>query len=32
MTKLEEAKYWAMHRKQLREAQGLKGREGSHKS
>lgn len=30
ITKLEEAKHWALHRKQLREAQDLKGREGAH--
>ena len=32
ITKLEEAKHWALYRKQLREAQGLKGREGAHAS
>ena len=30
ITKLEEAKHWALHRKQLREAQGVKGREAAH--
>ena len=31
LTKLEEAKHWALHRKQLREAQGVKGRQSAHK-
>jgi hypothetical protein len=31
ITKLEEAKHWVLHRKQLREAQGLKGRAAAHK-
>lgn len=30
ITKLEEAKHWALHRKQLRESQGVKGREAAH--
>jgi hypothetical protein len=30
ITKLEEAKHWALHRKQLREAQDVKGREAAH--
>lgn len=30
ITKLEEAKHWALHRKQLREAQEVKGREAAH--
>ena len=30
VTKLEEAKHWVLHRKWLRESQGLKGRAGSH--
>lgn len=30
ITKLEEAKHWALHRKQLREAQAVKGREAAH--
>ncbi len=30
ITKLEEAKHWALHRKQLREAQELKGRAAAH--
>ena len=32
ITKLEEAKHWVLHRKQLREAQEVKGREAAHKS
>ena len=32
ITKLEEAKHWVLHRKQLREAQGVKGREAAHAS
>lgn len=32
ITKLEEAKHWALHRKQLREAQNVKGREAAHAS
>ena len=31
ITKLEEAKHWALHRKQLREAQGVKGTSEPHK-
>lgn len=31
ITKLEEAKHWALHHKKLREAQDLKGRRGAHK-
>lgn len=31
ITKLEEAKHWALHRKQLREAQDVKGREAAHR-
>ena len=31
ITKLEEAKHWALHRKQLREAQGVKGKSEPHK-
>ncbi len=30
ITKLEEGKHWALHRKQLRETQGVKGREAAH--
>ena len=30
ITKLEEAKHWVLHRKQLREAQDLKGRAANH--
>ncbi len=30
ITKLEEAKHWALHRKQLREAQDVKGRAVAH--
>jgi len=30
VTKLEEAKHWVLHRKQLREAQNLKGRAAAH--
>lgn len=30
ITKLEEAKHWVLHRKQLREAQGVKGRDAAH--
>lgn len=30
ITKLEEAKHWCLHRKQLREAQDLKGRAAAH--
>jgi hypothetical protein len=30
ITKLEEAKHWALHRKQLREPQNVKGREAAH--
>jgi hypothetical protein len=30
ITKLEEAKHWVLHRKQLREAQNIKGREAVH--
>lgn len=30
ITKLEEAKHWALHRKQLREAQEVKGRAAAH--
>ena len=30
ITKLEEAMHWVLHRKQLREAQGVKGREAAH--
>lgn len=30
ITKLEEAKHWALHRKQKREAQELKGRAANH--
>ncbi len=30
VTKLEEAKHWVLHRKQLREAQNVKGREAAH--
>ncbi len=30
ITKLEEAKHWALHRKQLREAQDVKGRAAAH--
>jgi hypothetical protein len=31
ITKLEEAKHWVLHRKQVREAQNLKGRAAAHK-
>ena len=31
ITKLEEAKHWCLHRKQLREAQDVKGRAEAHK-
>ncbi len=30
VTKLEEAKHWVLHRKQVREAQGVKGRAVNH--
>ena len=30
ITKLEEARHWVLHRKQLREAQGVKGRAAAH--
>lgn len=30
ITKLEEAKHWVLHRKQVREAAGLKGRAANH--
>lgn len=30
ITKLEEAKHWVLHRKQLRETQNVKGREAAH--
>ena len=30
ITKLEEAKHWVLHRKQLREAQDLKGKDAAH--
>ena len=30
ITKLEEARHWVLHRKQLREAQDLKGRAAAH--
>lgn len=32
ITKLQEAKHWVLHRKQLREEQGLKGRAAAHAS
>lgn len=32
ITKLQEAKHWALHRKQLREAQDVKGKAAAHAS